>query len=100
MKKRGQLTYISEILYSYPELKNKNSLNSQEQKRLKTVENVLDRIKRLKNADDMLKIIDLVYFKRKFNLFSISPEIAICKRSVYKLNAQIMDLMANEMHLI
>lgn len=100
MKKRGKLAYIREILFDYPELKNKENLNNSEQQRIKTVEKVLEKIKRMKNADEMLKIIDLVYFKRQFNLFEVIPEIAICDRSVYKLNAQIMALMAHELHLI
>ena len=100
MKKRGKLAYIREILFDYPELKNKENLNNSEQQRIKTVEKVIELIKKMKNADEMLKIIDLVYFKRQFNLFEVAPEIAICKCSVYKLNAQIMALMAHELHLI
>ena len=100
MKKRGKLAYIREILFDYPELKNKENLNNSEQQRIKTVEKVIERIKKMKNADEMLKIIDLVYFKRQFNLFEVVPEIAICQFSVYKLNSQIMALMAQELHLI
>ena len=60
----------------------------------------IEQEKKATAADEMLKIIDLVYFKRQFNLFEVIPEIAICDRSVYKLNAQIMALMAHELHLI
>ena len=100
MKKRGKLAYIREILFDYPELKKKEKLNNSEQQRIKTVEKVIEQIKKMKNADEMLKIIDLVYFKKQFNLFSVIPEISICDRKVYQLNAQIMALMAHELHLI
>ena len=100
MKKRGKLAYIREILFDYPELKKKEKLNNSEQQRIKTVDNVIEQIKKMKNADEMLKIIEMVYFKKQYNLFSVAQKISLCERVVYKLNAQIMALMAHELHLI
>lgn len=100
MKKRGKLAYMREILYDYPILKIKDSLNPQEQERIKVVDDVLADIKKLHNANELLKLINLVYFDKIYTLSGVSYQISVSQRSAYRLNNVIMNLMENRLHLI
>lgn len=100
MKKRGKLAYMREILYDYPILKIKDNLNPQEQERIKVVDDVLADIKKLHNANELLKLINLVYFDKIYTLSSVSYQISVSQRSAYRLNNVIMNLMENRLHLI
>lgn len=100
MKNRGKLAYMREILYDYPILKIKDNLNPQEQERIKVVDDVLADIKKLHNANELLKLINLVYFDKIYTLSSVSYQISVSQRSAYRLNNVIMNLMENRLHLI
>ena len=100
MKKRGKLAYMREILYDYPILKIKDSLNPQEQERIKVVDDVLASCKQHRNADELLKLINLVYFDKSYNLSDAAYEISISERTAYRLNRFIMLALENRLCLI
>lgn len=101
MRKRGKLAYLREILHTYPEIlaRPQPSWSRNESRRVQIVRQALDSIDRMPDSRSRRKLIDLVYFSGRYTLSGAALQIPIGERTAQRWNAQLMQLMAEQMDL-
>ncbi len=101
MRKRGKLAYLREILHNYPEIlaKPQTDWSRNESRRVHIVQQTLDYIERMPDGRSRHKLIDLVYFRNRYTLSGAALQIPIGERTAQRWNAQLMELMAEQMDL-
>lgn len=101
MRKRGKLAYIRELLKNYPEILSKpcEDWTRNEQRRIEIVNQALDTVQYMPDAQNRRKIIDLVYFQKAYTLYGAALKIPVGERTAQRWNADLMGVITEIMDL-
>lgn len=92
---------MREILHNYPEILEKppDGWSRNESRRVQIVQQALACVERMPDGRNRCKLIDLVYFRNRYTLSGAAFQIPIGERTAQRWNAQLMELMAEQMDL-
>ncbi len=102
MKRGGKSSYIQEVLRDYPKICKKipEKRTRNEQRRVESVERMLEQVDQLPDAKEKMQLIKLVYFSESHNLYGAAMKLYISVRTAVRWNHEILCIAADSMDLM